>query len=117
MGGLLLLYLAKLLRHPAAVLDEYMNPAQGTLMTFLPLSEPMLVILLGHPDSAAWLAFTLLALALQLAIAERVVSMLSLGHIQSRSITPALCLQRYVRPIIGIEAAPPASAALAAGAI
>jgi tellurite resistance protein len=163
---LLLLYLAKLLRHPTAVLDEYLNPVQGALMALLPLSILMFVILLGQPDSVPWLALTLFALALQLAIAARVVSILSHGEIQQHTITPALYLPTVagafmgaiamavlgysgwgalffgmglaawallearvlnrlfhgflpetLRPIIGIEMAPPAAATLAAGAI
>ncbi len=163
---LLLLYLVKWLRHPGAVLDEYLNPVQGALMALLPLSMLMFVILLGHPGSVAWVALTLFALSLQLAIAARVVSILSHGEIQHHTITPALYLPTVtgafmgaiamavlgysgwgallfgmalaawallearvlnrlfhgplpetLRPIIGIEMAPPAAATLAAGAI
>ncbi len=165
-GVLLLLYIAKCVRHSKAVRDEYMHPVQGALIALLPLSILMLVIILGQAESGAWLAFTLCGLALQLAIAARVVSLLSHGHLQSQTVTPALYLPPVagaffgamamsalgyagwgallfgmglaawallearvlnrlfhgplpdaLRPIIGIEMAPPAAATLAAGAI
>lgn len=163
---LLLLYLVKCVRHPASVVDEYLNPVQGALMALLPLSMLMFVIILGNQESVAWLALTIFALTLQLVVAARVVSMLSHGHMQNHTVTPALylppaagafiggialatlgyagwgallfgmgmaawallearvlnrlfhgALPETLRPIIGIEMAPPAAATLAAGAI
>ncbi|HEY6096168.1 MAG TPA: hypothetical protein VIU93_14560 [Gallionellaceae bacterium] len=161
-----LFYLTKLVRHPQSVVTEYLNHVQISLMALMPLSTLMFVILLGHPDSAGWLALTLFALTLQLFIAARVVSLLSHGQLENHTVTPALYLPTVtgsflggialanigyagwgallfgmglaawallearvlnklfhgpmpdaLRPIIGIEMAPPSAATLAAGAI
>lgn len=163
---LVLSYLAKCVLYPQTVLDEYLNHVQGALMAFMPLSFMMLVIDLGHAGSNAWLGFLLFTLVLQLAIAARVVSLLSHGQLLAHTITPALYLPPVtgaflggiamatlgyagwgallfgmglaawallearvlnrlfhgpmpdaLRPIIGIEMAPPSAATLAAGAI
>ncbi|HEU0187499.1 MAG TPA: hypothetical protein VFR06_06365 [Gallionellaceae bacterium] len=164
--ALWLFYLVKLARHPQSVLTEYLNHVQISLMALMPLSTLMFVIILGQPASAAWLALTLFALALQLTISARVVSLLSHGQLENHTVTPALYLPTVtggflggialanigyagwgallfgmglaawallearvlnklfhgpmpdaLRPIIGIEMAPPAAATLAAGAI
>lgn len=165
-GILLALYATKCIRYRHALINEFMNPVQGSLMALLPLSILLFVMIMGQPGSDGWLALTLFALLLQLIIAARAVSMLAHGQMPEFAITPALYLPSVaggfvggiamtvvgypgwgallfgmglagwallearvlnrlfhgpmpetLRPLIGIEMAPPAIATVAAGAI
>jgi len=92
----LTLYLLKCKRHPQAVLREHRHPVQGSLQALLPLSVLLAVIHLSRPGQGVWLVLALLALALHLAIALRVVTTLSTGQMPANAITPALYL-----PVVG----------------
>lgn len=92
----LVLYAIKFMRYPQAVRDEFRHPVQGSLQALLPLSLLLAVIQFNRPGQGVWLALALLALAMHLVIAVRVVSILSTGRMPTNAVTPALYL-----PVVG----------------
>lgn len=92
----LLLYAIKFKRHPQSVQREFRHPVHGSLQALLPLSILLAVIQFNQPGQGIWLVVTLLALALNVMIAMRVVSVLATGRMPSNAVTPALYL-----PIVG----------------
>lgn len=94
---LLALYASKCIRYRHALLNEFLNPVQGSLMALLPLSILMFVMIMGQPGSDGWLTLALLGLLLQFIIAARVVSMLAHGQMPEFTVTPAL----YLPPVTG----------------
>lgn len=94
---LLGVYLLKCLRHPGSVKAEFLHPVPGSQMALIPLSVLLLAAFFGRPDHAAWLAGTLVALALQGLVAIRIVAILSMGGLPSPAITPVL----YIPPVAG----------------
>lgn len=94
---LLAVYLAKCLRHPQAIAAEFTHPLAGSLMALIPLSFLLLTVYFGQPRHAGWLAFTLLALALQGVIAIRIVSIITMAALPAASVSPAL----YIPPVAG----------------
>jgi tellurite resistance protein len=94
---LLLIYLAKLLRHRKAVAAEFAHPVAGSLLALLPLSLLLCIVTFGVPGHAGWLTLTLLVLLLMGVIAIRVVGVISTGALPAAMVTPAL----YVPPVGG----------------
>lgn len=92
----LILYAIKIKRHPDAVQREFRHPVQGSLLALAPLSILLAVIHFNQPDQGVWLVLALLALALHVVIAVRVVSVLATGQMPSNAVTPALYL-----PVVG----------------
>lgn len=92
----LALYLLKCARYPQAVLSEFRHPVHGSLMTLLPMSMLLAAINIGDADKSAWLYAVLLGIALEAAIAARVVGPLVTGQFPENAVTPALYL-----PIVG----------------
>lgn len=92
----MLLYAIKCIRYPQAVRGEFLHPVQGSLQALLPLSLLLAVIQFNRPGQGVWLALALLAMALHLVIAVRVVSILSTGRMPANAVTPALYL-----PVVG----------------
>jgi tellurite resistance protein len=95
--GLLLVYVAKLLRHRQAVLAEYRHPVAGSLLALLPLALLLCIITFGVPAHEGWLALALATLLLMAVIAIRVVAVISTGALPAAMVTPAL----YVPPVGG----------------
>jgi tellurite resistance protein len=97
MAVLLVLYVAKALRHPRAIGAEYAHPVPGSLLALIPLSMLLASIWFCEPRSVGWLAWVLCALALQGIVALRVVSTLATGAMPPAAVTPAL----YLPPVAG----------------
>jgi len=94
---LLLIYLAKCLRHPQAIAAEFTHALAGSLMALVPLSFLLCVIYFGTPGHTGWLLFTLATLALQGLIAIRIVAIITTASLPAGAVTPAL----YVPPVAG----------------
>jgi len=94
---LLLIYLAKTLRHPQTIAAEFTHALAGSLMALIPLSLLLCVIYFGTPGHTGWLAFTLATLALQGVIAIRIVAIITTASLPAGAVTPAL----YVPPVAG----------------
>jgi tellurite resistance protein len=94
---LLLVYLAKCLRHPRAIASEFTHPLAGSLMALIPLSFLLCVVYFGEPKHLGWLLLALLALILMGVLAIRTVSIITSGALPVSSVTPAL----YVPPVAG----------------
>jgi len=90
-------YVAKLVRHPAAVAAEFRHPVAGPLMATIPLSLLLAAVYYAESGHRGWLSFTLAALALQGVIALRVVRQLATGALPGAMVTPAL----YLPPVAG----------------
>lgn len=97
LGLLTLLYTAKLVRHPQAVLAEYTHPLASALMALLPLSYLLCIVHFGAPHQVGWVALLLLMLAFMGAIAFRIVSLITTGALPVGAVTPAL----YIPPVAG----------------
>jgi tellurite resistance protein len=97
LAALLLVYGAKTLRHPQVVAGEFTHPLIGSLIALVPLSLLMCTVYFGQPQQAAWVAFVLVALALQGVVAIRIVGLLTTGNMPAVTVTPAL----YVPPVGG----------------
>ncbi|MBI2745536.1 MAG: hypothetical protein HYX45_08110 [Burkholderiales bacterium] len=94
---LLLIYLAKTLRHPQTIAAEFTHALAGSLMALIPLSLLLCVIYFGTPGHTGWLLFTLATLALQGVIAIRIVAIITTASLPAGAVTPAL----YVPPVAG----------------
>jgi tellurite resistance protein len=94
---LLALYAAKLIRHPRALAAEFVRPVQGSMLALIPLSLLLCAVFFGAPRHDGWLAFVLVALALQGIVAMRVVTILATGALPTEAVTPAL----YLPPVAG----------------
>lgn len=94
---LLLLYAAKLLRHPLAVAAEFSHPLAGSLMALLPLAVLLCIIHYARPGQIGWLLLTLLTLAFMGVVAIRIVSIITTGALPAAAVTPAL----YIPPVAG----------------
>jgi len=94
---LLLIYLAKTLRHPQTIAAEFTHALAGSLMALIPLSLLLCVIYFGTPGHPGWLPFTLATLALQGVIAIRIVAIITTASLPAGAVTPAL----YVPPVAG----------------
>ncbi len=94
---LLLIYLAKTLRHPQTIAAEFTHALAGSLMALIPLSFLLCVIYFGTPGHTGWLLFTLATLALQGVIAIRIVAIITTAALPAGAVTPAL----YVPPVAG----------------
>ncbi len=101
---LLLLYAAKCLRHPRVIVTEFANPVTGSLMALIPLALMLATVSFGVPGDGAWLALTLVALALQGVVAMRVVSILATGELPAAAVTPALYLPPAAGGFVGAMA-------------
>jgi tellurite resistance protein len=102
------LWLTKLLRHWPIVKSELEHPVQGAMLALLPVSALLAVTLLlpgaGPAAHDAALAVSLAALALQGAIASRVVSRLVTGQMPGELVTPALYLPIVTGGFVGAMA-------------
>jgi tellurite resistance protein len=94
---LLLFYLVKALRHPQAIAAEFTHPLAGSLMALIPLSFLLCTVHFGSPGHTGWLLLTLVTLALQGAIAIRIVAIITNGSLPAGAVTPAL----YIPPVAG----------------
>ena len=94
---LLLIYLAKGIRHPNFIAAEFTHPLAGSLMALLPVSLLLSIVYFGEPGHTGWLLFALVSLALQGVIAIRIVSIITIGALAPTMITPAL----YIPPVAG----------------
>lgn len=94
---LLLIYLAKTLRHPQTIAAEFTHALAGSLMALIPLSFLLCSIYFGTPGHTGWLLFTLATLALQGVIAIRIVAIITTAALPAGAVTPAL----YVPPVAG----------------
>lgn len=94
---LLLIYLAKCLRHPQAIAAEFTHALAGSLMALIPLSFLLCTIYFATPGHTGWLLFTLATLALQGVIAIRIVAIITTASLPAGAVTPAL----YVPPVAG----------------
>lgn len=92
----LVLYAIKIKRHPEAVRREYQHPVQGALLALAPLSILLAIMHFNQPGQGVWLVLALLALAVHVVIAVRVVAVLATGQMPSNAVTPALYL-----PVVG----------------
>ncbi len=97
LGILLVLYLAKCLRYPYTIRNEFTHPLAGSLMALISVSLLLGVVYFGEPMHAGWLALTLAALTWQGVIAVRVVAMLTTASLPVAAVTPAL----YIPPVAG----------------
>lgn len=97
LGMLLVLYLAKCLRYPHTIRNEFTHPLAGSLMALISVSVLLCVVYFGEPFHTGWLVLALSALALQGVIAVRVVAMLTTASLPVASVTPAL----YIPPVAG----------------
>lgn len=93
---LLLLYSLKCLRHPHAVLQEFLHPVHGALFALLPLSILLATMLLGSPSSVWALPLVLLTIAMHGVLAVRVISIVANAAVPAEYLTAALYL-----PIVG----------------
>ncbi|KRI01120.1 hypothetical protein [Curvibacter sp. PAE-UM] len=94
---LLLIYLAKCLRHPQTIAAEFTHPLAGSLMALVPLSILLCIIYFGTPGHAGWLLLLLATLAMQGVIAIRIVAIITNASLPAGAVTPAL----YVPPVAG----------------
>jgi len=94
---LLLIYLAKALRHPQTIAAEFTHALAGSLMALIPLAFLLCIIYFGQPGHTGWLLFTLATLALQGVIAIRIVAIITTAALPAGAVTPAL----YVPPVAG----------------
>lgn len=97
LAALLVLYLAKGLRHPQAIAAEYTHPLAGSLMALIPLSLLLCVVNFGTPGHTGWLLFLLAVLVVQGVIAIRIVAIITNASLPAGAITPAL----YIPPVAG----------------
>lgn len=97
LGLLTVLYAAKLLRHPQAVLAEYTHPLASALMALLPLAYLLCIVHFGQADHGGWLLLLLLMLACMGAVAFRIVALITTGGLPAGAVTPAL----YIPPVAG----------------
>lgn len=97
LGILLVLYLAKCLRYPYTIRNEFTHPLAGSLMALISVSILLGVVYFGEAMHAGWLALTLAALTWQGVIAVRVVAMLTTASLPVAAVTPAL----YIPPVAG----------------
>lgn len=94
---LLLIYLAKTLRHPQTIAAEFTHALAGSLMALIPLAFLLCIIYFGTPGHTGWLLFTLATLTLQGVIAIRIVAIITTAALPAGAVTPAL----YVPPVAG----------------
>lgn len=103
------LWALKLLRHPEQVRGLWGHPLQGSFLALAPVST-LLIVAVSAPIvthaglTAALLGLVLLALALQLNIAWRVVAQLTTGRIGPELVTPALYLPTVAGGFVGAMA-------------
>jgi len=97
LAALLLVYLAKCLRHPQAIAAEFTHPVAGSLMALIPLSFLLCIVYFGTPGHTGWLLFLLVALLLQGVVAIRIVSIITTAALPAGAVTPAL----YIPPVAG----------------
>lgn len=101
---LLLLWLAKLSWHPAAVRQEWEHPVQGPMLAMMPVTV-LLMVALAAPavplPFEAWLALTLGAFTLQAVLAWQVVARLSSGKMPPELVTPTLYLPTVAGGFVG----------------
>jgi tellurite resistance protein len=108
-AALCILWALKLLRHPEQVRGLWGHPLQGSFLALAPVSS-LLVVAVAAPlaDHAALLGalhvLVVLALALQLSIAWRVVAQLTTGRIGPELVTPALYLPTVAGGFVGAMA-------------
>jgi tellurite resistance protein len=106
---LCVLWLLKLLRHPEQVRGLWGHPLQGSFLALAPVSS-LLVVAVAAPAThhapllLALHMLVLLALALQLSIAWRVVAQLTTGRIGPELVTPALYLPTVAGGFVGAMA-------------
>lgn len=88
------LWLAKLTLHTEAVRQEWHHPVQGAQIALMPVTVLLTVSLLAPiwPAPDIWLPLTLAALAMQAALAWKIVEQLSSGKMPPELITPVLYL-------------------------
>lgn len=101
---LLVLWLAKLARHPAIVRREWQHPVQGALTSLIPLNVLLtmaIVAPLAPGLDAVWLPTTLAALLMQGLLAWQVVARLSSGQMPGELVTPALYLPTVAGGFVG----------------
>jgi tellurite resistance protein len=103
------LWALKLLRHPEQVRGLWGHPLQGSFLALAPVST-LLIVAVSAPATTHAGLFTvlqglvLLALALQLSIAWRVVAQLTTGRIGPELVTPALYLPTVAGGFVGAMA-------------
>lgn len=103
------MWLLKLLRHPAQVRALWAHPLQASFLALGPVST-LLVVAATAPRVDGPVLVTaldllvLLALALQLSIAWRVVAQLTTGRIAAEQVTPALYLPTVAGGFVGAMA-------------
>ncbi len=104
---LLMLWLVKLIRHPAVLRQEWGHPVQGALLALLPVSTLMAVVLIvgRWPEwCTPLLPLTLVVLAGQGVMAWHVVADLSTGKTPAEFVTPALYLPTVPGGFVGAMA-------------
>ena len=101
---LLLLWLAKLTLHPAAVRQEWEHPVQGPMLAMMPVTVLLIVALAAQAfplPFTFWLTLTLGAFALQGVLAWQVVARLSTGKMPPELVTPTLYLPTVAGGFVG----------------
>ena len=101
---LLLLWFAKLLRHPADLREEWQHPVQSALLALIPLSLLMAIAIVAPfaPGLVAiWRPATFAALTVQGLLTWQVVARLSAGRMPADLITPALYLPTVGGGLVG----------------
>ena len=103
-GVLLLLWLAKLALHPAAVRQEWVHPVQGPMLAMMPVT---VLLIVAHAAQALplsftfWLVLTLGAFSMQGVLAWQVVARLSTGKMPPELVTPTLYLPTVAGGLVG----------------
>lgn len=94
---LLGLYLAKCIKYPRSIVNEFTHPLAGSLMALIPLSFLLCIVYFGEAGHTGWLLFALASLVLQGVVAFRIVSIITVAALPPMTISPAL----YVPPVAG----------------
>jgi tellurite resistance protein len=91
------IYLAKCVKYPRVIADEFTHPLAGSLMALMPLAFMLTVVYFGEPGNPVWLYFLLFFLFLQGIVAIRIVSIITVAALPIAAVTPAL----YIPPVAG----------------
>lgn len=101
---LAVLWSIKAFLYPDAIKEKFLNPVLGPMMAYLPISTLLAVALIipSHPEYAVFgNILTIIALLMLVAIAWRVVYLLSMGNMPTDQVTPALYLPIVPGGLVG----------------